>query len=345
MYKKIIMTILFAVSAFAMGKASLVETTIIKNGVINPLQEFVGTLNFDKKSTLAAQNSGVVKAINFEVGDSVKKGTTLIQIDADLLNAQINAARANLASAKEQELNSSKDYSRYKKLLETKSITQKEYDDALLKSNSSSNSVLALKASLNELIIQNKRKSIKAPFDAVVVEKKINLGEWVNAGTAVATIVNTKKVEITFNVPSDFVNGLKKDDIYDIKLDKNTIKAKLMGSIPNGDKRTRTFPVKFKADINNMFVFDGEEAKVSLSKNGKINALILPRDAVIKRFGQNVVFAINEKNLALMIPVRIVGFEGKNVAVAGEKLVVGMNIVVKGNERIFPNSQVKIINK
>ena len=345
MFKKIVLITLLGISAFAMGGPSLVETTTMKKGVVNPLQEFVGTLNFDKKSVLAAQNSGVVKAINFEVGDTVKKGKTLVQIDADLLNAQIKAAKANLMIAKEQSVNSKKDYNRYKKLLETKAITQKEYEDALLKSNSNENSVLAMEASLKELQIQSKRKSIKSPFDAIVVEKKVNLGEWVNTGSAVATVVNTQKAEITFNVPVDFVNGLKQNDVYDIKVGHTLLKAKLQGAIPNGDRLTRTFPVKFKANLEKVFVFDGQEAKVSLSKNGKIDALILPRDAVIKRFGQNVIFMINDKNLAIMIPVQIVGFEGKNVAVSGANLADGMTVVVKGNERIFPNSPVKILNK
>lgn len=73
--------------------------------------------------------------------------------------------------------------------------------------------------------------------------------------------------------------------------------------------------------------------------------MLLPRDSVIKRFGQNVVFAITDKMTAQMIPVQIVGFDGNSIAIAGQGLVPGMDIVVKGNERVFPNQAVKIINK
>ncbi len=345
MIKKIVATALLSLSAFAMGGPSLVETTKIVKGEVNPLQEFVGTLNFDKKSVLAAQNSGVVKSINFELGDKVSKGKVLVQIDADLLNAQIKASKANLSIAKDESVNSSKDYNRYKKLLASKAITQKEYDDALLKSNSSSSNVQALKANLKELQIQSDKKRIKAPFSGVIVEKNINLGEWANAGSAIAKIVDTSKAEFIFNVPLNVANGLKKGDMYDIQVSNQIIKSKLTAIIPNGDKLTRTFPVKFNADINNNFVFDGQQAKVSLSKDAKKEALILPRDAVIKRFGQNVVFAINDKNLAQMIPVQIIGYISHDIAVSGQGLVEGMEIVVKGNERIFPNSPVKILNK
>jgi RND family efflux transporter MFP subunit len=114
----------------------------------------------------------------------VKKNQVLVQIDSQLLEAQIKAAQANLESAKSQNNNALKDYERYEKLLESKSITQKEYDDVLLQSTSALNQVEALKARLNELYIQKEQKSIKAPYDGIIVEKMINLGEWASSGKA-----------------------------------------------------------------------------------------------------------------------------------------------------------------
>ncbi len=331
MGKKFLIFLSLAVSLFAAGQPSLVEVTKLVKGEVNPLQEFIGTVKFDKSSVLAAQNSGVVKAINFEVGDKVKKGKTLVQIDADLLNAQVVSAQANAMSTK-------KDFERYTKLLENKSISQKEYDDIKLK-------FITAQSTLKELEIQKEKKSIQAPYNGIVVEKSIDLGEWVNAGTTVAKIVDTSKAEITFNVPLNIINGLNKDKIYDISVGDEVLKSKLIAAIPSGDKLTRTFPIKFKADLDKVFVFDGQEAKISLSKNGKIDGLILPRDAVIKRFGQNVVFAIDEKMIAQMIPVKIVGFVDKKVAISAQGLVAGMDIVLKGNERVFPNTPVKVLNK
>ncbi|WP_428023550.1 efflux RND transporter periplasmic adaptor subunit [Arcobacter sp.] len=331
MFKKLFILMFSSLALFAAGAPSLVETAKITKGEVNPLQEFVGTLKFDKNSVLAAQNSGVVKNINFEVGDKVKKGKVLVQIDADLLNAQVESARANALSAK-------KDYERYSKLLETKSVSQKQYDDMKLKS-------ITTQSTLNELEIQKDKKSIKAPYNGIVVDKKINLGEWVNAGTALATMVDTSKAEITFNVPLDIYNGLKKGDIYEINVGGNILKGKLNGAIPSGDKLTRTFPVKFKANTDDKFVFDGQEAKVNLSKNAKQEALIVPRDSVIKRFGQNIVFIIDDKMSAMMIPVQIIAYLGDKIAIQGQGLAVGQDVVSKGNERIFPNSPVKIINK
>ncbi len=345
MIKKLLLTGISTLFLFGAGNPSLVETTKLVQGEVNPLQEFIGTVAFKNSSMIAAQNSGIVQSINFELGDKVKKGKTLVQIDADILHAQIKAAKANLESAQDSSQNSSKDYERYKALLDSKSITQKEYDDALLKMNSSKSNVQANEANLKQLQIQAYKKNIKAPYNGTIVEKNVQLGEWVNAGTAVVKIVDTSKIEINFNVPAQVVNGLKTGDVYDVMINNQNIQATLSAIIPNGDKLTRTFPVQFKASVNDMFVYEGQEAKVQLSQNGKTTGLLLPRDAVIKRFGQNVVFIVDDKMMAQMIPVQIIGFVDDQVAIASPNLQPGMTIVSKGNERVFPNTPVKIINE
>ena len=68
-------------NAAEVSQTALVETQALKKQEVNDLQEFVGTVNFDKKSKIASETSGVVKKISFEVGQKVKKDEVLIQID------------------------------------------------------------------------------------------------------------------------------------------------------------------------------------------------------------------------------------------------------------------------
>lgn len=330
---------------FSAQRASLVEVEILSKAKVNPVQEFVGSVKFSNSSTLASQTSGLVKSINFEAGKKVKKGDLLVNVDSDLLDTQIDAAKANLAIAKIESKLSQKDYERYEALLKSKSITQKEFENAMLKKESNENSLKILQAKLDELQIQKERKNIKAPYSGILIDKQTNNGEWLNIGSPIGTIVDTSNIELVFNVPENIFYGLKKDAVYDLNIANKSIKAKLYSAIPSGDKLTRTFPVKFKANVNDIFVYDGQEAKVSLAKNSEIDALVVSRDSVIKRFGQQVVFFIDDKMSANMMPVQILGYSGNKIAIGAKGLVEGMQIVKKGNERIFPNSPVKIINK
>jgi len=324
--------------------ASLVNTAKVIKGEVNPLEEFIGTLNFSKTSALASQTSGAVVSVNFETGDKLRKGDVLLEVDSKVLDAQISSLKASLNISKINLENATRDYNRYKELIEQKSISQKVYDDSFFKYSSAKQDLNMAQAKLNEQLINKEKKSIKAPYDAVVVDKNIEVSEWASAGKTVATIVSTNEVDMMFNLPTSYIFKLDKNDSYDIQLKGQKIKSKLYASIAKGDKRTRTFPVKFKAKVNSEFLYDGMEVKINLPRSKKQNALMVPRDAVIKRFGQNVIF-LNVDGIATMLPVQILGYTKDNVAVSAQGLTEGASVVVKGNERIFPKQPIKSLNK
>ena len=330
-------------NAAEVSQTALVETQALKKQEVNDLQEFVGTVNFDKKSKIASETSGVVKKISFEVGQKVKKDEVLIQIDSDILDAQIKASQSAVNMYEVQLKNTKKNYDRFSALIEKKSISQKVFDDSKVEYDVASENLISAKAKLNELSIQKSKKIIKAPYSGVIVEKNININEWLDTGSQIATIVNTQELEVIFNLPISFIGGLKNGDEYDINISDEIIKAKLYAAIPSGDKLTRTFPVRFKADAKDKFIFDGASAKINFAKESKSVALVINRDAVIKRFNMDVVFTVvNDK--AVMIPVKVITYFGLNATIMADGLVEGMPIVTKGNERVFPDMQVQVLN-
>jgi len=346
MIKKLIVIAGLAIYSLGAGAppASLVNTAKVIKGVVNPLEEFIGTLNFSKTSAIASQTNGVVVSVNFEAGDNLRKGDLLLEVDSEVLDAQIESLKSSVNISKINLENATRDYNRYKELIEKKSISQKVYDDSFFKYSTSKQDLNIAQAKLNEQLINKEKKSIKAPYDAVVVEKNIEVSEWASAGKTIATIVATNEVDLMFNLPTSYIYKLDKNDTYKIDLKGQIIQSKLYASIAKGDKRTRTFPVKFKAKVNNDFLYDGMEVKINLPRSKKQEALMVPRDAVIKRFGQNVIF-LNVDGIANMIPVKILGYTKENVAVQAKGLTEGASVVVKGNERIFPKQPIKSLNK
>jgi len=346
MIKKLIVIAGLAIYSLGAGAppASLVNTAKVIKGVVNPLEEFIGTLNFSKTSAIASQTNGVVVSVNFEAGDNLRKGDLLLEVDSEVLDAQIESLKSSVNISKINLENATRDYNRYKELIEKKSISQKVYDDSFFKYSTSKQDLNMAQAKLNEQLINKEKKSIKAPYDAVVVEKNIEVSEWASAGKTIATIVATNEVDLMFNLPTSYIYKLDKNDTYKIDLKGQIIQSKLYASIAKGDKRTRTFPVKFKAKVNNDFLYDGMEVKINLPRSKKQEALMVPRDAVIKRFGQNVIF-LNVDGIANMIPVKILGYTKENVAVQAKGLTEGASVVVKGNERIFPKQPIKSLNK
>jgi RND family efflux transporter MFP subunit len=342
------LVILVGIAVYSLGagapQASLVNTAKVIKGEVNPLEEFIGTLKFSKTSAVASETSGVVDSINFEAGDKLKKGDVLLQINSEVLDVQIESLKASVNIAKIDLENTLRDYQRDKELMNQQSISVKEYDDSYYRLKTSKQNLNIAESKLKEQLINKVKKTIKVPYDALVVEKNIELAEWASVGKTIGTIVSTNEVDFIFNLPTSYIYKLNKSDNYKINLKGEKIVSKLYANIAKGDIKTRTFPVKFKAKVNNDFLYDGMEVKINLPRSKKQIALMVPRDAVIKRFGQDVIF-LDVKGIANMLPVKILGYTFENVAISANGLVEGASVIVKGNERIFPKQAIKSLNK
>lgn len=320
----------------------IVNVLPIEEQTVNELQKFVGSAKFNKSSNVASESSGVVKQVNFSDGEYVQKNQILAILDTEIIDANIEALKASIAEATIQLEQSQNDLNRYENLIKSESIIQKTYDDQKFLVAKYTQKVLSLKADLKAKEIERGKKIIKAPFDGTITTKSIEIGEWASVGKVIANIVDTKDIDLEFNVPSNFLVNIKKFDSYDINIAGVDTKAKVSAIIPKGDIATRTFPLKLKLQDPNVLVYDGMQTSINLSSQKEKTALVVPRDAVIKRFDQDVIF-VDTDSQAKMIPVKIVGYKKDYIAIEGDNLKLGQMVIVKGNERIFPNSLIKSI--
>ena len=333
---------LFLLAEGKAPRASLVEVAPITKGEVNRLQNFVGTLYFNQKSDLASETSGKVVKIDFDSGDTVKKGTLLVTLDSDILDKNIQAAKESLAEANANYRKSAKDMKRYKTLIADQSIAQSEYDAVSFATSGFRSRTNALKAQVDALLVEKKKKNIYAPYDGIITSRAVDIGEWVSTGASVAQIVNPYIADITVNIPEKFLQSVTIGDDIKVMIASHEHTGKIKAIIPIGSKSTRTFPLKVTLKSDKA-LFEGMEANIKLPNAKLENALLIPRDGVIKRFGQQIVFS-NVDGKAMMIPVSIVGYFQDKVAIESAMLKEGMPIVVKGNERIFPNQPIQETN-
>lgn len=325
------------------ARPALVNTAKIKKGEVNPLQKFVGSVYFNKTSNIASETSGKVVEIFFDEGDTISKGDKLVRVDSQILDAEIDALVASIGEAKSNINQATKDVKRYEKLLAKQSIPQKTYDDAYFNLLSLEENLKSLRANLRAKKIEKSKKVIYAPFNAEVLTRSTQVGEWVNAGSNIATIIEPSTIDVRFSIPFNYTTRITRGDAYGVVIGQKEYKAKVYALVRKGDTSTRTIPLKLRIQSQDR-LFEGMQAEINLSSNYKDSALIVHRDAVIKRFGQNVIF-LNANGVAQMMPVRIVGFIDTDVAIEAQGLQEGMSVVVKGNERIFPNQPIQSLNK
>jgi RND family efflux transporter MFP subunit len=162
--------------------------------------------------------------------------------------------------------------------------------------------------------------------------RHVDRGEWISEGETVAVIGKDDVIDIVAQLPEQFIQYIKIGMQVKAAANGKDFSGTVIAIVPKGDVTTRTFPVKIRTP-NQFSLIEGMSARVTLPKGEIKKTLIIPRDAVISKFGETVVFAaVNSK--ASMLPVQIIGFEGLDASVAAPGLKEGMLVVVEGNERL-----------
>jgi membrane fusion protein (multidrug efflux system) len=309
-----------------------VEVKRIESGTVAPRAEFVGTVYYSDISDVSAEVSGKVENVLFEEGQRVKKGQVLVRISADILEKNIASTEASYEQVLADLENARLDFSRIEQLYETGSIAEQVYDENRFRVKSLEKKAESLNADVERLHIEKEKKDVKAPFRGVVTKRSIDEGEWVAPGTTIARIARYDVVDIIVNVPERIIPFVKAGMEVKGTAGERPVTGKVLAVIPEGNIATRTFPVKIRV-LNSAPLYAGMEARIKLPKGKDVKSLIVPRDAVIMRFGKDVIFIIKEST-ATMIPVTVIGYEGLFVGVRADGIEEGMNVVVKGHERL-----------
>ena len=317
-----------------------VITQQIEKGQLSQKQSFNGTVSFNEKSRLAAESEGVITKVYFDEGDYVKKGQLLLEIDSQILNANIQATKASIKEVEFSLQRAELDYERYAALLAKQSVSKQKYDEFYFQKMQLEQKLLSLQSSFQAQTILQAKKSLRAPFSGYISMRSVQVGEWLKEGSEIAILINPNKVDIIIHLPSSYISSVKKDKPILVSINNKDYKAKMIGALLSGNEKTRTFPLKLRLLPNKEVFFEGMQARLSLEKSNIEDVLLVSRDGLIKRFGKDVVFIVKE-NKALMVPVKIIGFEGTKVALSSPELQAGDRVITKGNERIQPNQELK----
>jgi membrane fusion protein (multidrug efflux system) len=314
----------------------------VKSGLVAPQAEFMATVFFQEISETAAEMSGLVETVRFEEGQRVQENQILVELGSELLRKRLQAAVSSYEQILSELQIARIDLKRREVLYKKKSISEQAYDENRFRVIGLGKRSAALKAQVEQFEIELKKKVIRAPFGGLVIKRQVDRGEWVSEGDTVAVIGKDDTIDIVAEVPERYIQYIKKDMRVNATANGNILNGTVIAIVPRGDVATRTFPVKIRT-ANDHALFEGMSARVILPTAESVDTLIVPRDAVIAKFGQNVVYTVSEST-AKMLPVQIIGYSGLNAGVASNELKAGMLVVVEGNERL-QDEQAVVIQK
>ncbi|MCB0344177.1 MAG: efflux RND transporter periplasmic adaptor subunit [Bdellovibrionales bacterium] len=289
----------------------------------------VGSLVADEIVEIQSEIEGVVETASFEEGSRVEKDVVLFKIDAEKLQAEVSEAEANFELA-------AANLKRGKDLLKTKTISSKEYDQAVSSYHSTQATLERARQRFDDAVI-------RAPFAGIVGARMVSPGQRVSVGETLTSVVNLQTVKAEFGVPGRFLGQLKVGEKVRVKVEAYPDKI-FTGEIyfvsPRIDTTTRTVLVKARMSNDENLLIHGMLASIDVGLQERENALVIPETAVIQRKDKQSVFAVGSGDIAELKEVKT-GIRLKGEVEIIEGLQAGDLVVVEGTQKIGPGSPLR----
>jgi RND family efflux transporter MFP subunit len=310
-------------------------------GEAQPMTEFVGTVFFARVSEVASEVEGRVEAVHFKEGETVRSGAVLVQLNTDLIDIGIRRTSALHEEARVELEDAREDLTRMETLYRGKSVSTSAYDDTRFRVMGLEKKVVTLRAGLDRERLIKRKMAIRAPFDGIAIQRDVEPGEWASPGTVVGVIAMDRDLDVVVDVPETILAFLEPGREVPVLAGGQSVTGHFSVVIPRGNVATRTFSIKIRLS-NGAGLIEGMAARVELPSGPRIDGLLVPRDAVINQFGQDVIF-VDGGGAAKMVPVKVLGYQGLMAGVAGPGLEPGMKVVIKGHERLRSGQPLKIL--
>ncbi len=243
-----------------------------------------GSLMAYEEVELKNEVAGRVVMINLPEGKRVKKGTLLVKLYDDDLQAGLKKLEIQLAIQK-------KIHERQSELLKVNGISQNDYDQTGLQLNS-------LQADIEIQKVLIRKTEVLAPFDGVIGLRNISVGAIVTPSTLLATIRSEDKLKLDFSVPEKYSTEIHPGMQVDFTLsnDDRHYQATVIATEEGIDPLTRNLKVRAVVDNKSKHLIPGAFTDVELQLNEKKNALLIPTQAIIpQEQGEEVIVARNGK--------------------------------------------------
>ena len=229
-------------------------------------ETYTATVESDVKNNIAPNTPYRIERIYVDVGDNVRKGQVLVQLDA-----------SNLQQLKLQVENQKIEFNRTSQLYQVGGASKAEYDNAKLQLD-------VLSTQLRQLM-QNTQ--LVAPISGVVTARNYDSGDMYSNTNPILTIEQTNPVKVMVNISEVYYKQVFKGMPVDIQLDAyegETFYGKVTIVYPTIDQSTHTFPVEVTISNPNQKVRPGMFARATVNFGDK-NHVLVPDEALVKQIG------------------------------------------------------------
>jgi RND family efflux transporter MFP subunit len=286
-------------------QVTAVKIEVVKRSSPENRLTLPGTALADQQTPLYARINGYLKSFAFDIGDSVKKGQLVAEIDSPEVDQQLRqavatqgVAKAALVQAQANQELARVASERWAALVKERAVSQQEADEKRLTLAAREADVEASRAMIKAQEANVKRleelqsfKQILAPFDGVITARNVEIGTLVSEGSGAAArelfrMVQLQNLRFHVPVPEGFVPsihiGLEATLTFDAHPGK-TFAGKVSRTSNAVDVASRTMLVEVRVPNPAGVLLPGMYAQVTFALRQASPALLMPSNALLVR--------------------------------------------------------------
>jgi membrane fusion protein (multidrug efflux system) len=258
----------------------VVNVVQLKKETLNNQLQVSGTILPNESVDIKPEISGLVTKVNFKEGQYVTKGTPLVYLNDNELQAQYQRLQYTQKLVQTQE-------SRQKQLLAREAISQEEYDIVLNQYNTALSDIKLVQAQLEKTVI-------RAPFNGRLGLRQVSEGAVINAANIIVSIVNIDPIKLEFSIPERYAGLVAEGSSIYFSSESSTeeVEGKVYAFEPQIDAATRTLKLRAQSPNKSGKYLPGMFVKIRFVLDVKEDALLVPAESVIPELSGYKVFVV-----------------------------------------------------
>lgn len=273
-----------------------VDQTYVAEGVVEAVRQ----------STVAAQISGRIVQINFDVGDRVDKGQVILRIDEREVSQVLAGSQAQVDQAQANLIRTKAEYERTRLLFTQKFISQAALDKATAEYKAAQAQLANTIAGAGQAATAKGFATVLAPYGGVVSARHVEVGEMATPGRPLMTGFDPKGLRVVANIPQYKLNAVHGGTQASIEIPafKQWIKARAVTVLPISDPHTLTTRARLDLPEGLTGVLPGMFARAHFIV-GRALKLVVPTEAVLHRSEVTAVYTVDAKGTLGLRQVRL----------------------------------------
>lgn len=310
--------------------------------------ELFGTSLPRRRVLLSPRVAGLASEVLVDEGDWVKPGDPILRLESRLAEIQIEIAQSRLTAAEAKRRDARRRLDDFLSLKKDRHVSETTIETVAVELDIATAELAREHADLARVRELLDRHQVFAPFTGAVIDKFVEIGQWVQQDDPVVELVELDTLRIRATLPQRYYpkvqTGAKARVRFDALPEREFV-GHVFARVAAGDDKSRSFPLLIDIDNRDHLLAPGMSARVWVAlREGSVTTKAVPRDAVVaKRGGERVVWRVQEEDgvlKAFPITVKIGRAQGDLLEVVSDDLAVGDRVVLLGNENLRPGNAV-----